>query len=316
MRHIMFQRTLRVASLSLLLIPGAGFAASREQQEMQRDIAQLQDQVRTLQSGFDQKMAALQTLMEQALEVGNRANTTVSVLNSSVTQTMDRELKSALTPVAGLTAKVDNVANDVSEVKNAMADLTTQLNRLTQQLTDVNNALKVIQAPQAAPPPPNVNQDGTFPPQSGAGAGRTQAPPAKTLFENANSDYSSGKSDLAATEFADFLRFYPDDPNAPVAQFFIGQIHEAQQKYDLAVMDFDAVLERYPENKYTTDALFMKGMALKLGGHRDLAATEFRSLIKKYPRSDRAIQATEQLRALGLSAAGSAGGSATARRKK
>jgi TolA-binding protein len=297
----------------LLLIPGAGFAASREQQEMQRDIAQLQDQVRTLQSGFHQKMAALQTLMEQALEVSNRANTSVSVLNSSVTQTMDRELKSALTPVAGLTAKVDNVANDVADVKNSMADLTSQMNRLTQQLNDVNNAIKVIQAPPAAPPPP-VNPDGSLASPTGAGGARTQAPPAKTLFENANSDYSSGKSDLAATEFGDFLRFYPDDPNAPVAQFFIGQIHEAQLKYDQAVMDFDAVLERYPENKYTTDALFMKGMALKLGGHRDLAATEFRSLVKKYPRSDRAIQATEQLRALGLSPA--ATGSAAARRKK
>ena len=55
---------------------------------MQRDIAQLQDQVRTLQSGFDQKMAALQTLMQQALDAGNKANTTVSVLNASVTQTL------------------------------------------------------------------------------------------------------------------------------------------------------------------------------------------------------------------------------------
>ena len=35
---------------------------------MQRDIAQLQDQVRTLQSGFDQKMAALQTLVQQAVK--------------------------------------------------------------------------------------------------------------------------------------------------------------------------------------------------------------------------------------------------------
>ena len=31
---------------------------------MQRDIAQLQDQVRMLQSGFDQRMAALQTLID------------------------------------------------------------------------------------------------------------------------------------------------------------------------------------------------------------------------------------------------------------
>ena len=120
---------------------------------MQRDIAQLQDQVRTLQSGFDQKMATIQTLVEQALDAGNKANTSVSVLSANVTQTLDRELKDALRPVAGLTAKVDNSNNDLSDVKNSMADLTTQMNRLQQQLTDINNAIKVIQAPPAAPPP-------------------------------------------------------------------------------------------------------------------------------------------------------------------
>src|ERR1019366_7218316 len=278
-------RSIGVIVLSFVLLPGAGFAASREQQEMQRDIAQLQDQVRTLQSGFDQKMAMVQTLLEQAVEAGNKANTNVSVLSSSISQTLDRELKGALVPVAGLSAKVDNLNNDLSEVKNAVADLNAQLNRQQQMLTDINNAIKVMQAPPAAPPP-----RGGVPPS------------AKVIFDGANGDYVSGKSDLALDEFTQFVRLYPDDPNAPAAQFFIGQIHSAQQKYDQAVMDFDAVLERYPENKYTVDAMFLKGMALKVSGHRDLAATDFRALIKKYPRSDQAEPATEQLRAMGLSA--------------
>ena len=278
--------------LFLLLTPVAGYPASKEQMEMQRDIAQLQDQVRTLQSGFDQKMAALQTLVEQALDAGNKANTNVSVLNASVTQTLDRELKDALRPIAGLTAKVDNSNNDLSDVKNSMADITTQLNRIQQLLADMNNAIKVIQAPAAPPPPSNTNPDGAV---------KRAPPPANVLWEGARGDYNSGKSDLAANDYAEFLRDYPDDPNAPEAQFVIGEIHLGQQKYDEAVMDFDAVLERYPENKLTPDAYFMKGMALKQGGHRDLAATEWRTLIRKYPHSDRKNQAVEQLRAMGLS---------------
>jgi tol-pal system protein YbgF len=303
-------RFIGVLSVSILLIPGAGFAASREQQEMQRDIAQLQDQVRTLQSGFDQKMAALQTLVQQALDAGNKANTTVSVMNASLAQTLDRELKDALRPVAGLTAKMDNAGNDISDVRNSMNELTMQLNRVQQQLGDLNNAIKVIQAPPAAPPPSN-GPDATGAQPLGPGA-RSQAPPAKTLYDNAYNDYSSGKSDLAASEWADFVRFYPDDPLAPDAQFYIGGIHLAQQKYDQAVMDFDAVLERFPDNKKTPDAYFMKGMALKQGGHRDSAATEFRTLMKKYPRSDQADKAGEQLRSMGLTAGPS---TATTRRK-
>jgi TolA-binding protein len=296
-------RNASVLALSILLIPGLSFAASKEQQEMQRDIAQLQDQVRMLQSGFDQKMATLQTLVEQALDAGNKANTNVSVLNSSVTQTLDRELKDALRPVAGLTAKVDNANNDLSDVKNSMADITSQLNRIQQLLADMNNAIKVIQAPPAAPPPSNTNPDSP--------AVRNAPPPASVLWGTARGDYTSGRADLALSDFAEFLRDYPDDPNAPEAQFTIGEIHLGQLKYDQAVMDFDAILERYPDGKVTPDAYFMKGMALKQSGHRDAAATEWKALRKKYPRSDAADRAAEQLRAMGLSP-----GTSAASRKK
>ncbi|MGA2713555.1 MAG: tetratricopeptide repeat protein [Bryobacteraceae bacterium] len=302
------KRLIYILALSTLMLPGSIFAASKEQQEMQRDIAQLQDQVRTLQSGFDQKMATLETLVAQALDAGNKTNTNVSVLSASVAQTLDRELKDALRPVAAVAAKVDNLNNDSAEVRNSLADLTTQMNRVIQLLTDMNNAIKVLQAPPAPPPPSNTNPDsaGVQP-----GARTSAPPPAATLYGNANNDYSSGKSDLAVAEFTDFLRFYPDDPFAPNAQYYIGQIHLGQMKYDDAVMDFDAVLERYPETKITPDAYFMKGMALKSLGKRDAAAEQFRTVVRKYPHSDRKAQAEEQLRAMGLSV-----GAATPARKK
>src|SRR5271165_7361091 len=95
-------RYFRTLAIATLLLPGGVlFAASKEQMEMQRDIAQLQDQVRTLQSSVDKNMATLQTLVQQALDVANRSNTSVNVLNSSVTQTLERELKQSLTPIAG-----------------------------------------------------------------------------------------------------------------------------------------------------------------------------------------------------------------------
>src|ERR1017187_7362269 len=114
-------RSIGVIVLSFVLTPGWGFGASREQQEMQRDIAQLQDSVRTLQSGFDQKMAALQTLVQQALDAANKANTGVTVLNAGVSQTLDREIQSldkeikdGFRPIAGVTTKLDNVSNDTA----------------------------------------------------------------------------------------------------------------------------------------------------------------------------------------------------------
>ena len=106
-------RLTRFIAIVTLLAPACLFGASREQQEMQRDIAQLQDSVRTLQSGFDQKMAALQTLVQQALDAANKANTGVTVLNAGVSQTLDREIQSldkeikdGFRPIAGVTTKL------------------------------------------------------------------------------------------------------------------------------------------------------------------------------------------------------------------
>jgi TolA-binding protein len=180
----------------------------------------------------------------------------------------------------------------MSEVRNSVADLTTQINRVQQQLTDINNAIKVIQAPPAAPPPS----------ASGVPGSSAPPPPAAALWSTAMNDYSSGKSDLAISDLTLFLQAYPNDPNAASAQMYIGSIHAAQGKSDQAVQDFDAVIEQYPDNKETPNAYFMKGMALKQSSHLNDAAVEFRALISKYKGSDQAKQASEQLRQMGLSA--------------
>jgi TolA-binding protein len=280
-----------------LIAPRLTFGASREEQEMQRDIAQLQDQVRALQSSFDQKLATIQTLVQQSLDAANSANTNVSVLGAGVGQTLSRELGDRLKPVAGLAAKVDNVASDSAEVRSAVADLTSQLNKTQQQLTDISNAIKVIQSPPAAPPPA-ANDPGAA--AAPAGPGGVPPIPAQVLWANATGDYSGGKLDQAVTDFNDFLHFYPNDPNASAAQLQIGAIHSLQAKYDLAIADFDAALVRYPDNKRAPDAWFMKGQALKNAGRRGEAAETFRTLIRKYPSSDQAAEAKDQLRALGL----------------
>src|SRR5215469_16374472 len=233
---------------ALLLTTGSAFGASKEQQEMQRDIAQLQDQVRALQSSFDTKMSAVQVLVQQALDAASKANTNVSVLNSSVSTSLERELKQALTPVAGLAAKVDNTNNDVAEVRNQVQDLNSSMNRVMQILTDMNNAIKVMQPQQAPPPPTGAGPGGSAPP-----------PPADALFTSAIGDENAGRLDMAISGYQQFIKNYPDNPNAARAQYNIGNSHYTQQKYDLAAADFDTVIVRYPEDStITPQAYFMK----------------------------------------------------------
>lgn len=276
--------------LTALAVPGSAFAASKEMLEMQRDIAQLQDQVRSLQSSFDQKMATVQTLVQQALDAAQKANTNVSVLSSTVNQTLERELSSKMAPIAGLAAKADNTNNDVSELRNSVTEIVSTMNKVLTKLGDMNEAIKVMQAP-AAPPP-------------GGGQAVSQAPaqiPAETLFNNAFKDQSSGKYDLAISEYSDFIKFYPDNPNAANAQLNIGETHQSKGQYELAAQDFDAVIERYPANdQVTPNAYVMKAGALKAAGRKTEAVATYRAVIAKYPRKDVAEQAKEQLRAMGV----------------
>jgi TolA-binding protein len=178
-----------------------------------------------------------------------------------------------------------------------VADLNVAVNKILQILTDMNNTLKVLQAPPAPPP----GSSSTAP----TGGGLSSAPPpAATIFGDALRDQNGGKLDLALSEYADFIKFYPNDPNCAAAQFNIGEIHYSQQKLDLAAEDFDAVIERYPDNtKSVPDAYFMKGMALKQSGHSVPAIATFRALIAKFPHSDKADEAKDQLRALNAAAA-------------
>ena len=128
---------LRPTVLIAILFAGSCLGASKEIMELQRDIAQLQSQMQALQSSQDQKLAAIQALVTQSLDAAVKANTSVSVLAATVNQTLERELKTQMTPVAGLAAKVENTNNDVAEVRNSVADLNSSMNKILQRLGQI-----------------------------------------------------------------------------------------------------------------------------------------------------------------------------------
>src|SRR5271154_6030599 len=91
----------RVLVVFFALSPFA-FGASKEIMELQRDVALLQDQVRTLQSAVDQKVAAIQTLTQQTLDSVNRTNTAVAVMENRFDETMKKQEQSLTGPVANV----------------------------------------------------------------------------------------------------------------------------------------------------------------------------------------------------------------------
>jgi len=297
-----FWRTLVPA---LLIYPSLTFAASKEIVELSRDVALLQEQVRTLQRSQDEKFAAIQVLLQQALDAANKANTSVAVLQNNLQQSSKDQQGRVVATVTDLGAKMDSMTTDFGALRESVADISSQVGKLQQQMVDIGNAVRTIQAPAAAPPP------ATGP---GAGAPSSSLPPvpAETLYQNANRDRNGGKDDLALQEFSDYLKYYGDGILAPNAQFYIAELHAKQNNLDQALAEFDMVLEKYPDNNKTPDALYMKGATLVKMGKRTQGKQEFCELVKRFPSNDLSSKARAQVKALGLTC----GPAAPAKRKK
>jgi TolA-binding protein len=303
-----FWRTLLPA---LLICPALTFAASKEMVELSRDVALLQEQVRTLQRAQDEKLAAIQVLVQQALDAANKANTSVALLQNNLQQNTKEQQSKVVTTVTDLSSKMDSVTTDVSALRESVADISSQMGKLQQQMVDVGNAVRTMQAPAATPPP---SAGGSMAPPSGSGNGSAGPPPvpAETLYQNANRDRNGGNSDLALQEFSDYLKYYGNTNLAPNAQFYIAEIQLKQDKLDEALQGFDMVLEKYPDNNKTADALYMKGATLVKMGKRTQGKQEFCELAKRFPSSDLASKAKTQVKSLGLTC----GAAAPVRRKK
>jgi TolA-binding protein len=291
----------------LLALPAAGVAANKEIQELQRDVALLQQQIKEMQLAQDKNFAAITELARQAIDAANKANTGVAVVTNNIERTLG-PLQTAMTaPLAGINSRLNESASEVRMLHQAVSDLSVALSRMQQQLTDIKDIVKTLQTPVAPPQP------------AGTASETKPAIPAGDLYNAALGDMRGGKYDLALQGFADYLKWYGNEEFAPNAQFYIGTLHYQARNYEQAVADFDNVLEHYVRNNKTDEAALYKGRALlQLQGRRTDAANTFRQLIKDSPKSDPARAACDELKNLGINCtvpAGSAPSKAATKKK-
>jgi TolA-binding protein len=285
---------MRFFRLATLVLCGAAlcFGASKEMVELQRDVALLQDQANRIQRTLDEKLAALQVLLQQTQENSSRAAISVQNMQTDIASKVGEQMR----PLLGVSQKVDSMQEEMRGLKDSMSDLSARLDKLDAKMTDVSN--KISLANQPPPPAPG---------QGGAGAATGPTPPqapagmsAEATFADAQRDEQAGNYPVALKEYQDYLTYFGQTDQAPNAQYHIGLIYYNEADMDGAVKAFDTVLEKYPENSQTPNAYYMKSMALLRSGNRATAIDGFNELIAKYPRTDQANKARSQLRALGV----------------
>jgi TolA-binding protein len=301
LRNYTFHAVVFRLALGLALSSPLAMAQKRDDfLSVQRDVAQLQDQVKQLQAGQDQKIATLENLIRQALDESGKVSSAATALQRTLGDRLNEQQARVEAPIAVLGTKVDQSGDDLRAARESLADLTRRMANLDNKLADISSAVRTLSTPAVAPPPPTFSESPTPPaaPVAHAGPAAPRGVTADSLWKRAVRDYTAAKDKQALSEFADFTKYFPQDPNAPEAQYYMGLIYDHGEQYDDAAQVFEAVADRYPDSPKAADAMYMKGVEYQKAKSDKKAIAAYRAFLKQYPNHANAARARTRLRTL------------------
>jgi tol-pal system protein YbgF len=282
-----------------LVGPRPALAVAREIIELQRDVTSLLQGQKEIQTQMTQDHTVQKTLIEQSSDTVKQLNSTMSSLQKSV---QDVQANSG--------ARLDTMSTQVQGLSDNLEEIKSRLGKVNQQLVDVQNSVQSIDSrlaggsPTATPStslPNGASSSPTSSLQPSTPAAPSGPPPsADTLYSNGLRDITSGKYDLARSEFQDYLKYYGDTDLASNAQFYLGEIAYSQRQYDTAVSEYDKVLTSYPKSFKLAPARLKKGMALIELNQKNAGVKELREVVKRYPGTEEERRARARLKDMGV----------------
>jgi len=289
-----------------IFAPTPANAVAREIIELQQNVTQLLQNQQQMQTQIAQGFAVEKTLLDQLSDTVNKYNAQMATLEKSV---QDLQANSG--------ARLDSMGTQVQGVSDNVADLQARIGKLDQKLTDTQNLLQSVAArlagneppPESEPtpsgpgaaPPTNAPANPAAPTEPAATAPAGAPPPsADVLYSDALRDLTGKRNDLAAEEFSDYLKYYPDTDLASNAQFYLGEIAYSEGKYADAVTAYTKVIDNYPKSFKLASAHLKKGLALLELGQKTAAVRELRAVVRLFPNTDEDRRARAKLKELGV----------------
>jgi tol-pal system protein YbgF len=271
--------------------PRTATAVSREMIELQSNVTALLQGQKDLATQMTQDHTVMKTLVEQSNDNVGKLNATMSAVQKSV---QDVQANSG--------ARLDTMSTQVQGLSDNLEEIKSRLGKLNQQIVDLQNTVQSLDAKISGGSPSGAgaaSSGATYPSVGGAAGAGGPAPSANTLYENGLRDITSGKYDLARSEFQDYLKYYSDTDLGSNAQFYLGEIAYSQKQYDQAVAEYDKVITNYPKSFKLGPSHLKKGLALVELNQKTAGIKELREVVKRYPGSDEDRRARAKLKELG-----------------
>jgi TolA-binding protein len=110
--------------------------------------------------------------------------------------------------------------------------------------------------------------------------------------------YASKDFEIAATEFAKFLKLDHQSDNATNARYLLAEIEYADKDFEGALDDYTAVGPKLSDPAKSAHAQYRKALCLIEVDREDEAILELQDLKTRYPHSAEASQGARKLHAL------------------
>jgi tol-pal system protein YbgF len=249
-----------------------------QQQQLQQLMGALQDTLKTLNTKLDDQAAANRKAMADETLAVNNIGDNVRVLREKTDET---------------NVRITSVSQEIDALRQAIAS------QPPTQPAQVGSS-----SPSGATPGTGGISAGAPMPMTPAG-GNTVAPPpgvsAQRMYESSFDDYTAGRWDLAIQGFQNFVAAFPRAPQAPDAQYNIGQSLYNQSKWPDARDAYLKVINDYTQVAQPgtlADATYKLGMTYERLNQIDSAKQAYQTVVQKYPSTSTATLANSALQRL------------------
>jgi TolA-binding protein len=283
----------KLAGSAIVLVPL--LFAGDEMVQLHTQVQGLTDQVSRLQRSVDEHIGVMTDLANRNVESSRTIETNADHLQSQVQQqnktSIDSQIEKISAQVRVWQAELKDLQSRMEAatrppVTPAMPQTQTQHAAVSQEVASQPAASRV---PVASAPP--VTPVSPAPPQ-----------PAETtnadLYRSAMDHYASKDFEIAATEFAKFLKLDHQSDNATNARYLLAEIEYADKDFEGALDDYTAVGPKLSDPAKSAHAQYRKALCLIEVDREDEAILELQDLKTRYPHSAEASQGARKLHAL------------------